>query len=92
MIPSAYEKSTMAKFTAVNPITTNNTVQSPDHSKSKDATHASTPKDLNDIIQKLQQNTVNNSTTTLNDDETMPPSEDYHEEDSITSVNDNLTK
>ena len=82
----------MEKFTAANPTTNNNTVQSPDHSKTKDATHASTPKDLNDIIQKLQQNTVKNSTTTLNDDETMSPSEYHPEEDSITSVNDNLTK
>ena len=92
MTPSAHENSTMAKSTATYPTINNNTVPSPYHPKIQDATHASTPKESNDLIQKLQQNTVNNSIITLNDDETMSLSEDHLEEDTITSVNDNLTK
>ena len=92
MTPSAYEKSTMTKSTATNPTTTNNTAPSSDHSKTQFATNASTPKNSNYLIQKLQQNTVNNWTTTLKDDETMPSSDDHPEKDIITSVNDNLTK
>ena len=92
MTPNAHEKSTIAKSTATNLITINNTDPFLYHPKIQDATYASSPKDSNDFIQRLQQNTVNNSTTTLNDDKTMSPSEDHPEEDTLTSVNDNLTK
>ena len=92
MTPSAHENSTMAKSTATTPTTITNPVQSPSHLKTQDATHVPTAKDSNDSVQKLHPNTVHTSNTTPNDDQIMYPPEDRPEEESTTSVADNLTK
>ena len=92
MTPSAHENFTMAKSTATNATTITNTDHFPDHSNTQYATHASTPKDLNDSIQKLQPNTVNTSNTPPNDDQIISSSKDRPEEESTSSVADNLTK
>ena len=91
MTPIAHEKSTMAKTTTTNPNSTTNINHSPDHPKTIAPTNASTPNDSIDLSKKLQPNTENNANTPPNDDETMTSSEDHPEDDSITSINDNLT-
>ena len=92
MAPSAHENSTMAKFTANTSTTLTNSLLSPDHSKSPDATHAPTAKDLNISVQKLKQKTVNFAKTPTNDDQTMHLSEDHPDDDDVDSSPESLTK
>ena len=82
----------MAKYTTTTPKTFINSVQSLDHSKSLDATHAPTAKDLNTSVQKLQPKTVNFARIPTNDDQTMYLSEEHPDNDDINSSTDSSTK
>ena len=92
MTPSAHKNSIMAKSTTTNPNSTTNTNHFPDHPKTIAPTNAPTPNDSIDLSEKLQPNIENNANTPPNDDERMTFSDDQPEDNSITSVHDNLTK